>query len=446
MSRTLMVFVLAAVSAAACSRDPVTASRSYLESGDRYAQSGQYRDAAIQYRNAERLTPQSPEVHEKLAEALMQERHRGAAAAEYLHVAELDPGSATAQVRAASLYLLAGRFPDARDRAEAALAASPRDVGALVALGEALTALHDAARGEASLREAVRVDPRSPDARVALGSAYWSAGRRADAEAELTRAVALAPAHAGAVRALALFYTIASRHREAEARWTALARLPDGDPFALADYYGATGRLADGERELTRLAGAEATRTAASLRLATIQVARGERADARATLAAVVAGDPHNVAALLARARLLAGDGRFDEALAAAGAAADSDAGAATTIGVILEATGRREAARRHYEETLARFPHAPVAANNLACIYADEGRLDEALAQALAAYDEMPQSPEVNDTLGWVHLRRHEPLDALAPLRAAVAARPDNATYRSHLDLANAQAARRHE
>ena len=75
----------------------------------------------------------------------------------------------------------------------AGVAGSVRRERGHVALGEALSALHDVRRGEASLREAVSIAPQSPDAHVALGSLYWSVGRLVDAEAELKRAVALAP-------------------------------------------------------------------------------------------------------------------------------------------------------------------------------------------------------------------------------------------------------------
>jgi tetratricopeptide (TPR) repeat protein len=431
------VFTITSIAAIGCSRDPARTSQAYLASGDAYAKAGQYKEAAIQYRNAAKVTPQSSAAHEKLADVSMHEHDRDTAAIEYLRAADLDPGNGAAQVRAASIYLLAGRFAEARDFAQAALRISPREVSAHVVLGEALNALHDATRGEASLREAVAIAPQSPDAHVALGSLYWSVGRLVDAEAELKRAVALAPAHAGADRALGLFYMATSRADAAEDCWKAVAKSPGGDPLALADYYAATGRLAESEHELATLAHADSTFVPASLRLASVQNARGERPDALVTIGAVLKRDPHNVVAQVARARLLASDGHLDEALADAGAAARTNVTAATMVGMILEAQGKRDAARHQYEETVAKYPHAPVAANNLACIYLEESRLDDALAQALVAHDEMPDSPEANDTLGWIYIQRHEAARAQNPLQAAVKARPDNQTYRSHLAVA---------
>ena len=48
---------------AGCSSDPAKAARRYIQSGDRYTQQGRYKDAAIEYRNAIKLIPQSVEAH-----------------------------------------------------------------------------------------------------------------------------------------------------------------------------------------------------------------------------------------------------------------------------------------------------------------------------------------------------------------------------------------------
>ena len=62
----------------------------------------------------------------------------------------------------------------------------------------------------------------------------------------------------------------------------------------------------------------------------------------------------------------------------------------------------RREA-QTQYEQTLAKFPRAGVAANNLAWLYVEAGRLDEALQWATVARREMPRRAEAHDTLGWM-------------------------------------------
>jgi len=86
--------------------------------------------------------------------------------------------------------------------------------------------------------------------------------------------------------------------------------------------------------------------------------------------------------------------------------------------------------AKAQYEEALARFQRAAIAANNLAWLDLDEGRLDDALRWATVAHEEMPRRAEVADTLGWVHLRRGDVLLALRWLADAADLRPDNPIY----------------
>jgi tetratricopeptide (TPR) repeat protein len=133
-----------------------------IASGDRFARAGKYREALIEYRNAIKATPTSAEAHERLADAAARAQDPQTAAGAILRVAELKPDDPGAQVRAASLYLLAGRYEEARDRAAAALEADQADANAHIVLAQALAGLHDPARSEAALRDAVRLAPGRP--------------------------------------------------------------------------------------------------------------------------------------------------------------------------------------------------------------------------------------------------------------------------------------------
>ena len=138
-------------------------------------------------------------------------------------------------------------------------------------LGEALAGVHEQARSEASLRDAIRLAPTRPEPHIALAGKYWSEGNTAGAEAELRRATALGPSNVPAQRALALFLMATDRGREAERSWAVVAASPGGHPFALADYFIVMGRFADAERTLSKLAGTTANRDAARVRLSALQ-------------------------------------------------------------------------------------------------------------------------------------------------------------------------------
>src|SRR5713226_9437041 len=103
--------------------------------------------------------------------------------------------------------------------------------------------------------------------------------------------------------------------------------------------------------------------------------------------------------------------------------------GPRTMVGVILETQGKRDEARRRYEATVAEMSNAPVAANNLAFIYAEEGtNLDVALQLASGAKQQVPDNAEVNDTLGWVYYKKDLAPMAVRPLEESLRKMPDNA------------------
>ena len=110
-------------------------------------------------------------------------------------------------------------------------------------------------------------------------------------------------------------------------------------------------------------------------------------------------------------------------------------------VGVLFEAQGRREDARKSYEATVSRPEAAPVAANNLAFIYAEQGtNLDVALQLATTAKQQLPDDPSVDDTLGWVYYKKDLPALAVKPLEESLKKLPDNAEVLYHLGLTYAK------
>jgi Flp pilus assembly protein TadD len=102
---------------------------------------------------------------------------------------------------------------------------------------------------------------------------------------------------------------------------------------------------------------------------------------------------------------------------------------------MLYGAQGKRDEARQQYQQALAIDSSAPVAANNLAYLHAEQGEnLDEALQLAQTARQALPESPDVADTLGWVYVKRGLPASALAPLREAAGREPTNAEFQYHL------------
>jgi Flp pilus assembly protein TadD len=109
---------------------------------------------------------------------------------------------------------------------------------------------------------------------------------------------------------------------------------------------------------------------------------------------------------------------------------------------MIVEGQGKQAEARRRYEQIMQLDPTAAVAANNLAYMYAETGgNLDVALQLAQTAKQKLPEVPDVNDTLGYVYLKKDLASLAIPPLQASVRKDPKNSTYQYHLGLAYAKA-----
>jgi Tfp pilus assembly protein PilF len=144
-------------------------------------------------------------------------------------------------------------------------------------------------------------------------------------------------------------------------------------------------------------------------------------------------------------AQLYVQQGRLDEARAEFEGLAKRDpsnVGAQTMVGMLLESQGRRDDAVKSYEGTLRGNANAPVAANNLAFIYAERGQnLDQALELATAAKQRMPEDANVDDTLGWIYVKRRQPQQAIPYLQDSLKRRPDVPEVLYHLGVAYAAA-----
>ncbi len=104
-----------------------------------------------------------------------------------------------------------------------------------------------------------------------------------------------------------------------------------------------------------------------------------------------------------------------------------------TMIGMILQAQGKGAEAQKRYEQIVTMDSRAAVASNNLAWMYAEADiNLDQALTLAQAAKAQLPDQPEVNDTLGY-RLSEEEPGHAG---RAAAAPQCGEGSEESHLSL----------
>jgi tetratricopeptide (TPR) repeat protein len=105
---------------------------------------------------------------------------------------------------------------------------------------------------------------------------------------------------------------------------------------------------------------------------------------------------------------------------------------------MISELQNKTAEARKWYERAVELDPKAAIASNNLAWIYAENGEnLDIALQLAQAAKSQLPETAQINDTLGWVYYKKGMAPQAVTFLEEATREEPTNATTHYRLGLA---------
>jgi putative PEP-CTERM system TPR-repeat lipoprotein len=391
-------------------------------------------------------------------------------------VIQESPKYADARIAKARMLLM-DKMPDqASKEAQEAVKLAAGSVAAQYTLGLTAIARNDATAAEDAFQNVLKLNPRAAAARLQLARLQLARGQAADAlesAEEVSRqrpddvdaAVLMSRslrAQGDLPRAERELATRISRHPDAaplhlERGWLALqgsdvasARKSFEDALRLdPDSYDALVGLVTVDIAQRNAAGARARVTAwqqrspndARLKVLSARVAlsTGNTAEAEQTLRAVVTADPSQLDAYDLLGQIAMSNGQLDRALAqyqALATRSPAPAGPLTLVAMIQDARGDREGAQQQYERVLSLDPKAGVAANNLAWMYAETGRLDEALKLATVAQSQLKR-PEAEDTLGWVYYRKGLLQHAIASFERAANKAPNNPVYQYHLGLA---------
>ena len=288
---------------------------------------------------------------------------------------------------------------------------------------------------EAPLRRAAEVLTEEADVFLNLGILLANTGRPGEAVPVLEKARELDPSSPAAEFNLGVAYGKLGLLEEGVAALrSALARRPDWAEarFNLGSLLRRQGDLDAAEAELREALALRRSGGEIVVALASLLEERGEVPAAQRLLRSHL-GESSWVAGHLALARILAEEGRADEALIEIRAALTLDPASAEALyrqGLIFAKGGQGEAAEGAYRKALEVDPGHARAANNLALQRAAAGDLQAASELLLQAIEADPGYAEGFFNLGVVYDQAGAPREALRAIEKALELDPENARF----------------
>jgi len=378
---------------------------------------GKLAEARNRFKTAVDAAPQSAEAHYWLATSHMALRDAESARQEFLEVQKLAPTEVQSKIQLARLELQAGQLASAETFANDAVRLLPRDGRAHLVRVDVLTA---AGKLEPALKAALLLSqllPKVPDPQLRLARIYLKQKDYRSAETALRRAI-----------------EISSNDREAY--------------LGLVDVLIATNRLREAQQAVEEWVKANPEDAGYNLLAARVYRAQHDDTRAESALKKVLTIDPANVTAYKELSQIYFAQNRLDEArgqLESIVARQPKAIWAHTLIAMSFHLQNRIPEARERYERILSIDPRAATASNNLAIVLLQNNETpDRALTLAQTAIQQVPDSPEFNDTLGMVYLKKGLGTLAVPPLELAVRKDPANPEFQYHLGQAYIQIGRK--
>lgn len=421
---------------------------SYVFAKIRHAQMEFVRNRKVEaYSIVDELIAKRPDSSDALlakGSLLLSDQKYDAAMTAFEGAVKIDPRSFRAQESLGVLHVRQNRWEEAERALSEALRLNPQSVRAQLALVDTSLMLGRPAEAVRYAESALRVQPSNETARSALARAALASGDTARARTELA-AISTQSAQAQTLRG-----QLESRAGNLNAARKAFETAMEIDPSSTEALAGLVGvdmsekRFAEAVTKVERhLASAP---SASTLYLAARTYAAVDRmSEAEVSAQKALSLDP----SLRPVYDLLGGLYRQQNKLPEAqkmyeklSADRPNDVPANTMVGTLHVLQGNMGKARERFERVLSIDPRAAIASNNLAYMDAESGtNLDVALSRAQTAKAALPDDPEVNDTLGWVYVKRGLPTLAVPPLDLAIQKDPKNPLYYYHLGTAYAKA-----
>jgi len=344
----LAAFVL---SFSSCSRDPNIRKQKYLESGQRYFDQHQYREAAIEFFNAIQIDQGFAEAHYGLAQSYLQLQQWSPAYQELSRTVELQPESYQARDDLAKLLIAARNFDGAHEQTDWLQQKRPDDPqthvvvsSLLAAQGNFSSAVQEMEKAitlapnrsdlylglallqvknnqldiaETNFKRAIQLDPNAVDPPFLLGSFYASRSRLSEAEQEFKNAIQIDPKDPNLRGALVRLY-LAEGKKEVAEEYVRKAKLEFPDNSVgyrmLGDFYYAIDDLDKAAAEYATVFHDHPNDLEVNKNYIQLLILAGRTDDARVLDDEILAANPQDSDALIGRAQIQMHDGRLNEA------------------------------------------------------------------------------------------------------------------------------------
>ncbi len=345
-----------------------------------------------------------------LARALLAKNQIDAARIQLEEAVRLRPDFVMARQTLTRIYLLKGDFGKALKGSEDMIALDKNNVTAHLMRSSALLGLGDRDKAREELAFITKAYPQNPDAKWQVGYIAWQDKDYKQAEQIFSELYKNNP-HDG--RSLAgLTEALAAQHRMNEA-------------------INAAKSAVDKEPERRDL----------KLFLANLDMRAEKYDEALGIYQGLLAKEPKSADLLYRIAETDRRKGDLNSAMdnfRRCSQEAPNNTDCLRMLGLLMEATGKRDLAKPVYEQVLKIHPDDPVALNNLAFAKAEEGAdLDQALNMAQRAVQVESKSAELKDTLAWIYIKKNLPDDAIRIYRDLVQTQPDNGIFHYHFGMA---------
>ena len=357
--------------------------------------------------------PKSARAHHLLGLAFAEKNELARARMELTEAVKLAPNSSQARTALAQVFLAERAFDQAIEQAQAAIRLNARNLLAAVILGDAYLRKGKPDKAKQVYEALAKAAPKESLSHYKLGVIARMDKHDARALAEFEQALQLNP---NAIEPLA----------------------------QIVEIHVAQGKLKEARERVARQLEASPENLLVRNLLGLLWVASKDTDRAEAEFKRAIDINPTYTPSYMNLADLYQRAGKLDKAIKEYEAALAQNASllsAHVLLGAIYEQRKAYDKARAHYETALKVNPTFGPAANNLAWLIGEHGGdLDTAITYAQIAREQLPEDPQVADTLGWLYYWKKSNLKAVALLKEAADKLPGNPIVLYHYGMAEHQ------